>query len=198
VTPAGLVTAISAMVAARPGRVRLAVDGAPAADPGRIADEIITALSPRTALHVRAETFWRPAGVRLEQGRHNSDSWLDGWLDADALRREVLEPFPTTGRCLPALRDPVTDRSARAVAVFLPPGSVIVVSGHGLIGRGLTFDVTVHLHLSPSALARRTPADQAWTLPALARYCADDEPERLADLVARVDDPRHPALVLRA
>jgi hypothetical protein len=136
--------------------------------------------------------------VRLEHGRHNPDSWLDNWLDADTLRREVLDSFPTTGRCLPALRDPVTDRSAKAVAVFLPPGSVIVVSGHGLIGRGLTFDVTVHLHLSPSALARRTPADQSWTLPALARYCADDEPERLADLVVRVDDPRHPALVLRS
>jgi hypothetical protein len=44
--------------------------------------------------------------------------------------------------------------------------------------------------MSAPALARRTPADESWTLPAYARYDA-----RSADLVVRMDDPRHPALI---
>jgi len=53
----------------------------------------------------------------------------------------------------------------------------------------------VHLRLSSAALVRRTPVDQAWTLPALARYAVERDPESSADLVVRVDDARHPALV---
>jgi hypothetical protein len=109
----------------------------------------------------------------------------------------VLSPFVLTGRVLPALRDPVTDRSVRLAVVEMPPGSVLVVSGSVLLGRGLPFDVTVHLRLSPAALVRRTPADEAWTLPALTRYSDERGPEMLADLVVRADDPRHPALVVR-
>jgi hypothetical protein len=66
-----------------------------------------------------------------------------------------------------------------------------------LLGRWLPFDVTVHVRLSPAALARRTPPDEAWTLPALERYAQERDPEGAADLVVRADDPRHPALVRR-
>jgi hypothetical protein len=72
---------------------------------------------------------------------------------------------------------------------------VVVVSGSVLLGRWLPFDVSVHVRLSPSALARRTPVDELWTLPALERYAAERAPETTADLVVRADDPRHPALV---
>jgi hypothetical protein len=64
-----------------------------------------------------------------------------------------------------------------------------------LLGRGLPFDVAVHVRLSPAALARRTPAGEAWTLPALECYAAERHPEAAADLVVRADDPNHPALV---
>jgi hypothetical protein len=47
------------------------------------------------------------------------------------------------------------------------------------------------LWLSPGALARNTPAEDRWTLPAYARY----EEDRVADLVVRVDHPDRPALV---
>jgi hypothetical protein len=194
-TPEGVVEAVVALLRARPGRVRLVVDGAPATDPHDLGTRVVAALAPRPALHVRADSFWRPAGQRLEYGRHDDIAWLDDWLDEDALRREVLDPFVATGRVLPALRDPVTDRSVRADVVALPPDSVVVVSGSVLLGRGLPFDVTVHVRLSPAALARRTPDDEAWTLPALERYVAERDPESLADLVVRADDPRHPALV---
>jgi hypothetical protein len=64
-----------------------------------------------------------------------------------------------------------------------------------LLGRGLPFDLAVHVHLTPAALARRTPDDQDWTLPALARYERERDPALLADLVVRADDPLRPALV---
>jgi hypothetical protein len=195
-TPEGVVEALLARVDRHPGRVRVVVDGADAAEPDLLAARVVAA-SPRPAVHVRADAFWRPAGQRFEWGRHDEDAWLHGWLDEGALHREVLDDFPSTGRVLPALRDPVTDRSARAAYVDLPEDGLVVVSGCVLLGRGLPFDVTVHLRLTPAALARRTPDADAWTLPALGRYVAERDPEALADLVVRCDDARHPALVLR-
>ena len=194
-TPDGVVDAVRSLVAAQDGRVRLAIDGADAADPHGLAARVVEALAPRRALHVRADRFWRPASLRLEFGREDEDSWLDDWLDVDALRREALDPFRANGRVLPELRDPVTDRSLRAEVVQLPGDGVLVVSGTVLLGRGLPFDVAVHLRLSSAALVRRTAVDQAWTLPALERYAAERDPESGADLVVRADDARHPALV---
>jgi len=52
----------------------------------------------------------------------------------------------------------------------------------------------VHLELSPAALARRTPTDLEWTLPAYARYADEVDPAAVADMVVRLDDPRHPAV----
>jgi hypothetical protein len=196
-TPDRVAAAIAELVAARAGRVRVAIDGATAADPHDLAWRVVEALAPRRALHVRADRFWRPASLRLEFGREDEDSYLDGWLDEDALRREVLDPFVESGRALPELRDPVTDRSLRADVVQLPDDGVVVVSGSVLLGRWLPFDVTVHVRLSPAALARRTPPDEAWTLPALERYAHERDPEGTADLVVRADDPRRPALVRR-
>jgi hypothetical protein len=194
-TPDGVAAAIARLVAAHAGRVRVAIDGATAAEPHELAARVVEALAPRRAVHVRADRFWRPASLRLEYGREDEDSYLDGWLDDDAMHREVLDAFAETGRVLPELRDPVTDRSLRAVVVTLPPDGVVVMSGSVLLGRRLPFDVNVHLHLSPAALARRTPAEESWTLPALARYTAERDPQGAADLVVRADDPRHPALV---
>ena len=98
---------------------------------------------------------------------------------------------------LPSLRDPATDRSTRAPYVQLPPGGVLLLDGALLLGRWLPLELTVHLALTPAALARRTPADQQWTLPAFARYEAETGPTEAADVVVRVDDLRHPALVER-
>jgi hypothetical protein len=72
----------------------------------------------------------------------------------------------------------------------------VLVSGALLLGAGLPFDVTVHLEMSAAALDRRTGPDERWTLPAYARYGAEVDPAAFADVVVRVDDPRHPAMVL--
>ncbi|MFN8158443.1 MAG: hypothetical protein U0R68_13585 [Candidatus Nanopelagicales bacterium] len=194
-TPEGVVEAVIGLLG--PGRTRVLVDGADAADPADLGERLVAALAPRPAVHVRASGFWRPAGQRFEYGKQDEDAWLHDWLDEGALHREVLDSFLETGRVLPALRDPVADRSVRVPVVELPDDGVVVVSGAVLLGRGLPAEVAVHLRLTPAALVRRTPNDQTWTLPALGRYVAERDPESLADLVVRVDDPRHPALVVR-
>jgi hypothetical protein len=179
--------------------VRVAVDGAPSADPDALAAALVEPLRilSRAALHIPARGFLRAASLRLERGRTNPDAYYEDWLDLRGLTREVLAPLAPggTGRVLPSLWDPGTDRATRAAYVELPPGGVAIVSGTMLLGAGLDFDLTVHLAQSPATLARRVSAELAWTLPAFARYADEVMPELLADVVVRVDDPRHPALV---
>jgi len=187
--------------AAGDGRLRVALDGADAARPGALADALVDPLRGRglEVLRVRAHDFLRPASLRYEYGRTDPDAYYDGWLDAGALTREVLQPLGPggSGRWLPTLWDPVVDRATRAPTQLASARAVLVVDGVFLLGRGLDFDLAIHLHLSPAALTRRTPAEQAWTLPAHARYAAEAAPLGAADVVVRVDDPRHPAIQLR-
>lgn len=192
-----MTAAVVHLIEGRRGRLRVAIDGAAAADPAALASEVAAAMPSRSVVHIRAHSYWRQAALRLEHGRQNEESWLDGWLDESALRREVLDTFPESGRVLPALRDPLTDRAARSGPVHLPADGVVIVSGAALLGRGLPFDISVHVHLSAAALARRTPRDEAWTLPAIDRYETERNPDDASDLVMRADDPAHPAIVMR-
>ncbi|WP_306215418.1 nucleoside/nucleotide kinase family protein [Actinoplanes sp. RD1] len=182
------------------GRVRVAIDGADAAAPGVLADALVDPLRVRGRPAVRVATadFLRPASVRLELGRTNPDSYYEGWFDEAGLRREVLDPAGPggSGRVVTRLWDATADRAAREPYRELAPEAVILVSGALLLGAGLPFELTVHLHLSPGALRRRTAADQAWTLPALDRYAGEVGPAAFADVVVRLDDPRRPAVVL--
>ncbi|GAA2424738.1 hypothetical protein GCM10010405_03980 [Streptomyces macrosporus] len=177
--------------------LRAAIDGAPAARPGRWADDLAEALRlrGRPVRRVSAGGFLRPASLRLEHGHHDPDAYYDLWLDTGALWREVFGPLGPdgTGRILPDLWDPVVDRATRSPYVTLPPGGVLLLDGPLLLGRGFPLDLTVHLRLTPAALARRTPEDERWTLPAFARYEDEVRPEETADVVVRADDPRHPA-----
>ena len=70
---------------------------------------------------------------------------------------------------------------------------MLVVDGSLLLGLGLPFDLTIHLRLSAGALERRIDPDARWSLPAYLRYEQEVDPERTADVVVRMDDPRHPA-----
>jgi hypothetical protein len=197
ISPSLLVEEVADRIAsaAGPGRVRVAVDGAPPARPGDLADALTgpLRLRGREVLRVSAGDFLRPASLRFEHGRTDPDVFYDEWLDTAALVREVLGPLEPggSGRVLPALWDSAADRATRAAYVRLPPGGVLLLDGTLLLGRGLPFELSVHLWLSPGALARKTPAEHRWTLPAYARY----EEDRAADLVVRVDHPDRPALV---
>lgn len=177
--------------------LRAAVDGPACVAPAELADALVAPLRTlaRPAVTIRAETFWRDASLRLEYGREDVDSYL-GWLDSAALRREVLDPLGAggSGSYLPSLRDPASNRATREPARPALPGTIVIVAGELLLGRGLPFDMTIHLAVSPAARSRRTAPAAAWTLEALDRYDAEVRPADIADVAVRYDDPAHPAI----
>lgn len=181
--------------------LRVALDGAPAADVGMLADAMVDPLLERGRPALRVSTGWflRPASVRLEHGRTDPDSYYEDWLDVAGLRREVLDRLGPDGdgRYLPTLWDGERDRATRARYLPAPDAAVLLVDGTLLLGRGLPFDLTVHVRLSAAALRRRTPEAGRWILPAFDRYATEVDPVRRADVVIRGDDPRHPAVELR-
>lgn len=201
VTPDLLITEVTETIITRGGEkwTKVAVDGAPPAEPGAFADRLADALrlAGRPVRRVSAVDFLRPASLRFERGRTDPDARYDDWLDIGALAREVFEPLADggSGRILPTLWNAETDRATRAEYVDLPPGGVLVLDGELLLGRGLPFDCAVHLWLSPAALRRRTAAADAWSLPTFERYHSTARPLDAADFAVRVDDPAHPALL---
>lgn len=182
------------------GALRVLLDGAAAARPDRWADGLVERLRglSRAVLRVSAWDFLRPASLRLERGRTDPDAFYDDWLDAGALVREVLTPAAAGRPVLPRLWDVETDRAVRDARVELPPGGVLLVDGPLLLGRGLPTELEVHVALSTGALTRRTPAEEAWTLPAYERYVEEVDPATIADLVVLADHPDRPALQTRA
>jgi hypothetical protein len=201
VTPDALVDDLADRVAGRPGGLRVATDGADASHPADLADALVAPLRlrGRETVRVRSEDHLRPASLRFERGRADPDSFYDDWLDAEGLVREVLDPLSRggTGSIRPVRWDEQADRASRTGFLQVPRDAVIILSGPLLLGRGLPVDLTVHLDLSPGALARRTSPELAWTLPAYARYESEVNPVAHADLVVRMDDPHHPAIVER-
>jgi hypothetical protein len=195
VAPEALAELVAARLLDRAGLFRVAVDGPSWAGADDLADALLTPirLAGRFAGVVRAESFWRDASLRLEHGRADPDAFAE-WLDAAALKREVLDRAVEQWSYLPSRRDPRTNRATREAPVPLPGDAVIMVAGPFLLGRGLPFDASVHLALTPGARTRRVPVDQHWTLPAFDGYDAVVRPAEIADIVVRYDDPRHPAL----
>ncbi|MFE7325207.1 uridine kinase [Streptomyces sp. NPDC057565] len=177
--------------------LKVGVDGAPAARTGELAERVAQELRirGRAVLVVSTEGFLRPASLRYEYGKQDPDSYVDSWFDTGALWREVLGPLEAggSGRVLPDLWDPVTDRATRSPYQHLPEGGVLVMHGPLLLGHWFPFDLSLHLRLSPGALRRRTEESEWWTLPAFARYEEEVEPAGRADAIVRADDPLHPA-----
>jgi hypothetical protein len=184
-----------------PHVLRVAIDGPAAASPSVLADALVDPLRAvgRPVLRVGTDWFLRPASVRLERGRTDPDAYYDDRLDVAALRREVLDPLGPSGSglYLTTLWDPVSDRATRAGYETAPASAVLIADGTLLLGRGLPFDLTVHLRLSAGARERRVDPSMRWALPAYLRYEAEVDPERIADVLIRFDDPRHPALSFR-
>ncbi|MFL6138574.1 MAG: uridine kinase [Frankiaceae bacterium] len=215
-TPAGLVELLADLIvgladgltdgpgARRPlgHPARVAIDGAPAADPAGLAAALVDPLRVRghPVVRVPAAGFVRPASVRLERGRTDPDALYELALDTGALLREVLVPLGPggSGRFLASLWDAGRDRATRAPYLSAGPATVVLIDGALLLRPQLRahLDLAVHLHLSPAALARRTPAGQRWALEAHARYEQEAAPLD-ADVIVRMDDPRRPAVVVR-
>ncbi len=183
-----LVAEVVDRISALDGRVRVLIDGAPAAEPGKLADAVVEPLRAlgRFVQRVSTEDFLRPASVRLEHGRTDPYSYRNDWFDLAGLQREVLDPA-LDGKVLPSLWNAATDRASRAEYVDVPENGVVLVDGTLMLDRWLPAELTVHLWLSPGALRRKTT--EQWTLPAFDDY----EPQ--ADLFVRYDHPDRPGLV---
>ncbi|PXY27270.1 uridine kinase [Prauserella muralis] len=196
-----LVDELAERITALPPRpwAAVAIDGAAgASDPAGVADALVDPLRVRghEVQRVSAWDYLRPASLRLERGRHDPDVRYEDWLDESGLRREVLDPLAPggSGAVLPALWDRERDRAYRLSRTRLPEGTVLLLDGELLLGRGLRLDLTVHLWLSPAALSRRLPAGQQWALPAYERYEREVDPAAAADVAVRMDHPDNPAL----
>ncbi len=202
VSPALLIEELAALcLRSHPGTrpLRVGLDAPACADIGglgrRLADRLRSAGHP--VAEVSARTFYRDASLRLEHGRADVESFYSGWLDLAALNREVLDPVAATGRYLPSLRDPDTNRSTRARPQQLAAAGILLLSGELLLGAGLQLDLAVHVAVSRQARKRLAAPQSQWTLPAYDRYDAEVDPAAIADCVIRYDDPAHPAVHLR-
>ncbi|MCU1691714.1 MAG: hypothetical protein JWM64_805 [Frankiales bacterium] len=160
-----------------------------------LADRLVDGLTAagRAPVRVSAGDFLRPAGERLEHGREDAQDFRERWLDAGALRREVLER--PGGGYLPRLWDAARDRSARAAVLPLPERAVLVVDGLFLLDHGLPAELVVHVALSPAALRRRGVPE--WQLEAFADYDREVRPGEACDVLVRAEDPLRPAVLVR-
>lgn len=183
------------------GRVRVAIDGPVADDAARLADAVADVLTNRAqpVARIRAAHWQRARSLRLEYGSDDPVTYLEGWFDTGALRREVLDPVAAPGpaQYLQRLRDPQTDRSVREARRNAPSGLVVVLDVP-FLARWETrdaVDVHVLLDVTPAAQQRRVPQDeQARVLPAWAQYLQIYSPADAACLVVRYDKPRSPAV----
>ncbi|WP_157556065.1 hypothetical protein [Nocardia acidivorans] len=188
--------ALAALVADRANELSgfavIAVEGADAADPMAFAVAVAELLhtTGRPAEVVALHDFVRPASVRLEFDREDEFTYRTGWFDYAALNREVLEPLRKSGRWLPALWNERADRSARARIRTALPGTILLVAGPMLLGRGLRFDFTVGLRMSEAALRRHTEERARFTI---APILAQQELET-PDVLVAWDHPNRPAV----
>lgn len=178
------------------------IDGAAETGSGELADAVAERVraSGRPVVRVSTDWWWRPASLRLELGRTDVDMLLSGWLDTDALQRELLEPL-SAGRGGAVLRrfwDSDTDRSVRDPPELVGERAVVIIDGPFLRAARLPLEATVHLQVSAGALARALPADRQWWLGAFARYRSEYRPELSASAVVSYDHPAAPAIAWAA
>ncbi|WP_433633046.1 hypothetical protein [Nocardia sp. CA-120079] len=194
ITRDGLVELITNRILELNGRMLTAIDGADAAEPVAIADRVAGELrdTGRAAEVVSLHDYIRPASLRMEFGRTDEMSYRTAWFDYPALDREVIRALRHDARWLPALWDEDRDRSARSPIRAAAPDTVLLVAGPMLLGRGLHFDLTVHLDMSERALHRRTPPDDRWTIPALLGHDRDNPSN--PTFFIRWEHPDRPAL----
>ncbi|APA97948.1 hypothetical protein [Nocardia seriolae] len=197
ISPDTLIGMVAERALGLPGFAVIAIDGADAADPMRVA----TSVAERLRAHgcpadtISLHDFVRPASVRLEYDRDSEFTYRTGWFDYAALNREVLEPLRNEGRYLPALWNERADRSARARIRTAPAGTVLLLAGPMLLGRGLDFDLTVALRMSEGALRRRTDEHELFTVAGLLEYQRGRTEE--PDILAAWDHPDRPAVRVR-
>ena len=162
----------------------------------KLADDIAEALrdSGRHIIRTSTTWWWRPPALRLELGRQDVDMLLTGWVDAEALRRELIDPVVATGtNYITRLRDPDSGRSIRQQARTAPAGAILLLDGPFLLTADLPFGAVVGLAVSPGRLRRALPAERAWWADAFEHYRQEYGPMARADVVLSYDHESAPA-----
>lgn len=202
-TPAKLVDALADWVLDRtrqlgpPAGAVIGFDGLAEIGASALADEVAGTLRGSGRQIIRASTrwWWRPSALRLELGRQDLDMLLTGWVDADAIRRELVEPVRAGGSTyITRLRDPDRDRSVRQRADLVLPGAVLLLDGPFLLAADLPLDAVVGFSLSGGSLDRALPDDRRWWLGAFRKYQHDYAPADRSDVLLSYDHPSAPAV----
>lgn len=171
-------------------------DGATEIGTSTLADSVGEALRVFGTQVIRASTswWWRQSALRLELGRHDVDMLLTGWVDADSLQRELLDPVHAGDQpFITRLRNPATDRSVRQLPQGPVMGSILLLDGPFLLAAGLPIDGLVHLGVGPRTLSRALgPERSGWTA-AFTRYAEDYRPAEAADIALSYDHATRPA-----
>lgn len=181
----------------RPGGVIVGFDGPAECGVAALADAVADELRGRGAAVVRVSTswWWRPAALRLELGREDVDMLLTGWVDADALLRELIEPMTSgDGSFISRLRDPATDRSVRQPSAPVPPQPVVLLDGPFLLAAELTLDQVIGFQLGRATLVRSLPPERQWWTRAFETYDDRYAPTETADVLVAYDHPSAPAV----
>ena len=191
---------LAAAARAGRGRLRVAVDGPPAAGPDRLADALVDPLRVRgrpalrdrrrrTSCAPRRCASSRAGPTRTPTTR--AGSTRRGCAARCSTRPARAARAGSCRRC----GTPATDRATRA-ALRAPAARRRAAGQRPAAARRRP---AVRPGRPPGAVARRAgpayAAPERWTLPAFARYAEEVDPAGFADVVVRVDDPRHPALV---
>lgn len=120
---------------------------------------------------------------------------LGGWVDAEALRRELVDPVTAGhGTIITRLRDPDTDRSVRQQTAPVPPQAVLVLDGPFLLADELPVDILVGFQLGRSTLVRSLPPQREWWTRGFETYDDRYGPTEAADVLVAYDHPSAPAL----
>ncbi len=170
-------------------------DGPSEAGTTDLADRVGDVLRSSGLPVARATTswWWRPSALRLELGREDVDMLLTGWVDSDALARELVDPVREGRPYLTTLRDPGSDRSIRQRYLPWTPGTVLLLDGPFLLAAGLRLDARVDVSVSGGALRRALPPERSWWLPGFDRYRDEYGRAEPADVVLSYDHPSAPA-----
>lgn len=185
----------SEVAAGSPGGTVIGFDGPSEAGTTDLADAVGEALGSSGLPVVRATTswWWRPPALRLELGREDVDMLLTGWVDTDALTRELISPLRDGLPYLTRLRDPDSNRSVRQPYAPWLPGAVLLLDGPFLLAAELELDAVVGLDVSGGALRRAMPPARAWWLAGFDRYREEYQPRVNADVLLSYDHPSTPA-----
>ena len=209
-----LIERLTGWVVARPGTVRLAVDGPDNAGKSVLADELVAVIEERGRSAVRAsiDGFHRPAVERHRAGEHSPEGYYEDSFDLDAVRSVLLDPLAAGGtrRYRTAIFDHVANQAVETTEMVAPPDVVLVFDGVFLLRPELApyWDAAVFLDVSEHEVLRRALVRdtllmgdrlrhryQSRYLPAQRWYRQHLRPHQVADVVIDNTDVDRPVVI---